>query len=110
MRIPYTDPHLRIYISWIVAFLSFFFIRASVMLFTLRLLPLTKMWSQRIIYVTLVLNFAITLAATASYGVRCSPSKPVPASVLLITMQVNGSESIAKVQQSRRLRGTEIIE
>ena len=54
-------------------FSSYFFIRASVMLFTLRLLPCTKKWPRRIIYVAFFLNFAIALVALVGFGVRCIP-------------------------------------
>ena len=43
------------------------------MLFVLRLLPPTKKLQQRIIFVTFFLNFAITIIATVSYGVKCVP-------------------------------------
>lgn len=72
------------------------------MLFTLRLLPCTKVWAKRLIYFTLFLNFAITVIASVSYGVRCLPfsaigdvhpkAKCITTEVLVSTMKLNGSE------------------
>lgn len=91
----------REYIDWLVVFVSYFFIRASVMLFVLRLLPPYKKWQQRLIFFTFFLNFAITMIAAVSYGVHCIPfpaayedasgGKCIPANVIVVTQQVNGS-------------------
>ena len=93
----------REYVDWEIVFISYFFIRASVMLFVLRLLPPSKVWQRRVTYVAFFLNFAITLIAVVSYGVRCRPFiaayKSVPGAkcssenVIVVTQQVNGSES-----------------
>ncbi|KAL9094317.1 MAG: hypothetical protein Q9165_003458 [Trypethelium subeluteriae] len=45
------------------------------MLFVLRLLPPYKKAQQRIIYVELFVNFAITLIATLTFGIACTPFK-----------------------------------
>ena len=73
------------------------------MLFTLRLLPITKVAPRRVIYVAFFLNFAITVIATVSYGVRCVPftaiydpgpnARCIPTNVIIATQQVNGGES-----------------
>ncbi|KAI9694315.1 MAG: hypothetical protein M1820_009039 [Bogoriella megaspora] len=70
------------------------------MLFTLRLLPCTKTWAHRIIYLAFFLNFAITLIACVCYGVRCTPFRAayeeVPGShcksdtLLIASQQANG--------------------
>ncbi|KAI9727271.1 MAG: hypothetical protein M1828_006890 [Chrysothrix sp. TS-e1954] len=94
------EIHKWSYINWIIVFISYFFIRASVMLFVLRLLPPGKTWQQRLIFVVFFINFAITLIATVSYGVRCQPFRavwdPVPGSkcesidIITTTGWVNG--------------------
>lgn len=73
------------------------------MLFTLRLLPITKKWPRKVIYVTFAFNLAITLIAVVSYGIKCTPLqanyKNVPGGhcsspeVNTATQQVNGSKS-----------------
>lgn len=73
------------------------------MLFVLRLLPPNRKWQERAIFVAFFFNFAITLIATVSFSLRCRPFaaiyKSVPHAtcvserVLVITMQVNASES-----------------
>ena len=82
------------------------------MLFTLRLLPSTKKWPQRVIECAFVLNFAITMIAVVSFGVKCVPFtaiyKSVPGSrceaqnVVIVTQQVNGSE--LRPDQERKAR------
>ena len=69
------------YIAWIRAFISYFFLRASIMLFTLRLLPFNKKFARRVIYVAFGLNFAITLIACVCYGVKCTPFRAAYAEV-----------------------------
>lgn len=73
------------------------------MLFTLRLLPATKIWPQRIIVLAFFLNFAITMIIIVTYGVKCVPftaiyksdptAKCAPQSTVVITQQLNGSMS-----------------
>ena len=97
-----TDAQVRLYIDWIIAFVAFFFLRLSVMLFTLRLLPRTKFRSQIIIYVAMFLNFAISLIAAVSYGLHCQPvsaywhpvqgAKCLNSKLLKDMMIVNGGE------------------
>ena len=70
------------------------------MLFVLRLLPPGKTWQQRVIFVVFFLNFAITMIATVSYGLRCRPFRAVwdhvqgakceSIEVITRTQQVNG--------------------
>ena len=67
--------------DWLVVFLEYFFTRTSIMLFVLRLLPPAKKIEQRVILVCMVLNFAITVIALVSYGVRCIPFRAVYAHV-----------------------------
>ncbi|KAI9714793.1 MAG: hypothetical protein M1820_000082 [Bogoriella megaspora] len=88
------------YIGWIVVFISYFFVRTSVMLFVLRLLPPGKKWETRIIFFVFFLNIAITIIATVTYGLHCQPFqagwKSVPGGHcksyqdLTITQWVNG--------------------
>ena len=91
-------------INLIIVFISFFFLRASVMMFTLRLMPSFKKWSQRTTFIALILNFLITMVAVVGYGTQCVPcavrKREVPghncntsAKALVVTQQVNGSKS-----------------
>ena len=41
------------------------------MLFVLRLLPAFKQWQQKVIYGTMIINFAISLVATIIFGLSC---------------------------------------
>ena len=95
-----------------MVFISYFFLRTSIMLFVLRLLPPDKVLQKRIIYGAFLLNFAITMIAVISYGVRCVPlsgayknvpgAKCFPAHIIVVTQQVNGSKS--SPQNRRRSR------
>ncbi|KAI9723458.1 MAG: hypothetical protein M1828_004188 [Chrysothrix sp. TS-e1954] len=88
------------YIDLIEAFTALWFLRSSVMLFTLRLMPKSKKWPQRIIYASFFLNFAITIIVTVTYGTKCVPFtaiyKSVPGakcdaqSIQIATQQLNG--------------------
>lgn len=81
-------------------YIVYFFVRASVMLFVLRLLPSYKKWQQRIVQLTLLVNFLVTAYTCVTFGVSCISFKatwdPVPGSkcfpkdVLVITNQING--------------------
>ncbi len=85
-----------------MGFICFFFIRASVLLFVLRLLPVYKHWQKNVILAACALNVAITLIATVSYGLSCIPfrawyqevpnAKCFSTRNLVITNQVNGSK------------------
>ena len=96
---------LRLYLAWLMAFLAFFFVRASVMLFTLRLLPRTKRRSQWIIIGAFTLNVAITLIAMISFGLQCEPfsaiwnprpgAKCAAPQVLTVSNRVNGGMCLA---------------
>lgn len=80
------------------------------MLFTLRLLPATKLWLARIVCLALFLNFAITVFAVVSWGLICVPFDvsyrrlyeqiPVqhcePEKVTVAAQKVNGSKSHAR--------------
>ena len=100
-----SDCFNRLYINWMVVFFSFFFLRASIMLFTMRLLPFTKNVQRRVIYVCQGLNFAITMVVAVSYGLKCRPfsaswrqvggrhvpgAKCISSDVIAATQQVNG--------------------
>ncbi|KAI9671856.1 MAG: hypothetical protein M1831_003384 [Alyxoria varia] len=95
-----------LYINWMIVFVSFFFLRSSIMLFTLRLLPFTKNVQRRVIYVCLAFNFAITMVVAVSYGLKCRPfsaswkqvgghqvpgAKCISSDVIAATQQVNGA-------------------
>ena len=47
------------------------------MLFVLRLLPRTKKLQKDFILVAFFLNFAITLVATVSFGLKCIPFRAI---------------------------------
>ena len=96
-----------------MVFISWFFLRASVMLFVLRLLPPFKKVQQKIIYAAFFVNFAITVIGTVSYGVSCRPLRAswenVPGgkcytrNLLVITTRVNGSEFGTHYSPSKKL-------
>ena len=83
-----------------MAFICFYFIRTSVLLFVLRLLPIYKRWQKNVILTNFALNIAITLIGTVSYGLSCIPfrawyqevpnAKCFSTRNLVITNQVNG--------------------
>ena len=72
------------------------------MLFVLRLLPPNTKRQQYIVFIAFFLNFAITVVATVSYGVKCIPfnaiyepvasKKCLPDNVITTTMIVNAGE------------------
>ena len=79
------------------------------MLFVLRLLPAFNQWQEKVIYGTMIVNFAISLVATIIFGLSCMPlrafwdndaqmnlpgSKCYPVSRRVLVQQVNGSESL----------------
>ena len=111
-RLLAAEPLHRAQILWLTAFLSFFFLRASIMLFVLRLLPIYKKWQKHTILICFGVNIAITLISCISYGLSCVPFRAwyenVPGSTcfskhkLVITNQVNAS----KCRRYRRLKGT----
>ena len=86
-----------------IVFVDYFFLRLSIMLFVLRLLPPYKKAHQTIIYVELFVNFAITLIATLTFGIACIPFKalytPIPGATcfskekLVAVTRVNASKS-----------------
>ena len=61
--------------SYIQAYIVFFFIRASIGLFILRLLPSYKKWQQRVVYFVLLVNFVVTAYTCIMFGVSCIPFK-----------------------------------
>ena len=83
-------------------YLSFFFVRASVMLFVLRLLPSYKKWQQRVVTSTFIINFLATAYTLFMLGFFCVPFqanwKAVPNSrclskkVLVFTNQINAGK------------------
>ena len=88
------------YLNFLFNFICFFFLRASVMFFVLRLLAKTKRWPPRFIWIAMFLNFAITMIAVVTYGIRCIPFKAIylpvdgaqcmPVPNLVIAMTLNG--------------------
>lgn len=57
-------------------FISLFFTRTSICIFTLRLLPKTQVWPQRITWAALLLNFLSTLANCLLFGLACHSATP----------------------------------
>ena len=80
----------------------FFFVRASVQLFVLRLLPSYKKWQQNSVYLAFAINFLVTLYACITFGVSCRPfraswedvpnSKCFSTNLLVITNRVNAGK------------------
>ena len=74
------------------------------MLFTLRLLPATKVWSARVTVVAFFLNFAITLLAVVTWGIKCVPFTAIykdkpdawcePKQVTVATQKINGGKVV----------------
>ncbi|KAI9710648.1 MAG: hypothetical protein M1828_002135 [Chrysothrix sp. TS-e1954] len=62
-----------IYIVLIINFVCLFFLRTSIMIFVLRLLPRTQRWPFQVIYASLGLNAAISIFASVTYGIKCVP-------------------------------------
>ncbi|KAI9721903.1 MAG: hypothetical protein M1828_004998 [Chrysothrix sp. TS-e1954] len=62
-----------IYVGMMINFPCLFFMRTSVMLFVLRLLPKTKRWPVRLIYFAMALNVVITIIGLVMMGTRCIP-------------------------------------
>ncbi|CAO1601331.1 hypothetical protein XANCAGTX0491_004999 [Xanthoria calcicola] len=63
------------FVGYIQAYIVFFFIRASIGLFILRLLPSYKKWQQRVVYFVLLVNFVVTAYPCIMFGVSCIPFK-----------------------------------
>ena len=88
---------------YIQVYISYFFVRVSVLLFVLRLLPSYKKWQQRVVHVVFLLSFLVTLYTCIAFGVSCIPFKAnwetVPNSkcfskdVLVITNQINACKT-----------------
>ena len=99
---PLTLMLRREYISYTVTYMYYFFIRASVMLFVLRLLPSYKIWQQRVVALAFLINFLVTAYTCITLGISCIPFKanwdsvPNPKcfsiDVVVITNQINGGE------------------
>lgn len=93
---------VREFTGYIQAYIIYFFVRASVMLFVLRLLPSYKKWQQRVVYSMFLVNFVVTLYTCITFGVSCIPFKAnwetVPNAkcfskdVLVITNQINAGK------------------
>lgn len=91
------------YIGYIEVYIVYFFVRASVMLFVLRLLPSYKKWQQRVVNFVFLVNLLVTTYTCVTFGVSCIPFKAnwddVPNSkcfskdVLVITNQINGGKA-----------------
>ncbi|KAI9722829.1 MAG: hypothetical protein M1828_004395 [Chrysothrix sp. TS-e1954] len=60
-------------VSPLMNFISLFFMRMSVCLFTLRLAPKTKRWPKLVVRVAFTLNVLITLANCLAFGLQCFP-------------------------------------
>ena len=56
-----------------IVYVNYFFLRSSVMLFVLRLLPTFKRWQKWVTYAALCMNLAITIEIVISYGLSCIP-------------------------------------
>lgn len=97
----------REYVAWLIVYCNFFFLRTSVMMFVLRLLPAFKKVQKWVVYVALAVNFAITIVVTVSYGLSCMPlraewenipgAKCYSKDVLVITSIVNGGMRIWQI-------------
>ena len=95
---------LREYIAYLEVYLVYFFIRASILLFVLRLLPSYKKWQQNLVYGVFSVNFIVTAYTCITFGVSCRPfranwmtvpnSKCFSVDVIVITNQVNASKSL----------------
>lgn len=80
-------------------YIANFFLRASVTLFVLRLLPSYKKWQRRVVYVAFLMNFLVTAYTCIAFGISCIPfnanwdtvpnSKCFSKDVLAITNQIN---------------------
>ncbi|KAL9003048.1 MAG: hypothetical protein Q9188_004060 [Gyalolechia gomerana] len=92
--------------AYIIVYIAYFFIRASVMLFVLRLLPSYKKWQQKVVYSMFLVNFAVTLYTCITFGVSCIPfkanwdttianAKCFSNQVLVITNQINAALACA---------------
>ena len=83
-------------------YLSFFFVRASVMLFVLRLLPAYKRWQQRVVISAFIINFLATAYTLFMLGFFCVPfranwatvpnSRCLSKDVLVFTNQINAGK------------------
>ena len=97
----------RRYISWLQYYMVYFFVRASVQLFVLRLLPSYKKWQQKSVYLAFAINFLVTLYACITFGVSCRPfralwedvpnSKCFPTNLLVITNRVNAGKALDNI-------------
>ena len=85
-------------------FLVYYFARASVMLFVLRLLPSYKKWQRNFVNMAFLLNFLTTAYTCVAYGVSCMPFeanwKDIPGSwcmstdVVALTNQLNACKHL----------------
>lgn len=90
-------------------YINYFFIRASVLLFVLRLLPSYKKWQQRITHVVFLVSFLVTLYTCISLGVSCRPfkanwetvnnSKCFSKDLVVITNQINAGRTPLSVME-----------
>ena len=93
----------RTYISLVQVYITYFFVRASVMLFVLRLLPSYKVWQQRAVLATFAINFLATLYTCIAVGISCIPfqanwedmpeARCFSKGVLVLTNQINSSKT-----------------
>ena len=92
----------REYIGYIEAYIVYFLIRASVMMFVLRLLPSYKVWQLRVVLVAFALNLLVTAYTCFVFGFSCIPFQanwediPNPKcfskDLIVITNQVNAGK------------------
>ena len=86
-------------------YIVYFLVRASVMLFVLRLLPVYRKRQQRIVVVFFCVNFFVTLYSCITFGISCIPfeanwktiagSKCFSKNYLVVTNQVNACMELA---------------
>ena len=63
-----------LYINVELSSLSFFFLRTSIIIFVLRLLPNSKRsWPRRTLYLAMFANLVVTATAMVTFGLRCIP-------------------------------------
>ena len=98
---------VREYIGLLQSYVIYFFIRASILLFVLRLLSSYKKWQQNLVYGVFAVNFIVTAYTCVAVGLFCRSFTAnwmiIPNStcfsidVIVITNQVNASQSLPPI-------------
>ncbi|KAI4234516.1 MAG: hypothetical protein L6R40_006721 [Gallowayella cf. fulva] len=93
------------YIVIIQGYIVYFFVRASVMLFVLRILPSYKRWQQKVVMLLFAVNFVVTAYACLMFGISCVPfranwqavpdTKCFSKKILTMANQINAALSCA---------------